>query len=109
MLLLLLMAGFFLHRVCFTELFPRFRQSAFPGKPETLLSVILSSSVKSGCLVADRKHGGIQCGAWETRSNQLKGWKSMKSPTPLTHALGSLHGISSPALDATGTRRVPRS
>lgn len=72
-MLLSLTAGFLLHRVCFTELFPRFHQSAFPGKPETLLSVILSSSVKSGCLVSDRKCGGIQSGAWETRSNWLKG------------------------------------
>lgn len=72
-MLLSLMTGLLLHRVCFTELLPRFCQSAFPGKPETLLSVILSSSVKSGCLVSDRKHGGIQSGAWETRSNRLKG------------------------------------
>lgn len=72
-MLLSLVAGFHLHRVCFTELLPSFRQSAFPGKPETLLSVVLSASVKSGCLVSDRKHGGIQSGAWETRSNRLEG------------------------------------
>lgn len=72
-MLLSLVAGFYLHHVCFTELLPRCHQSTFPGKPETLLSVVLSASVKSGCLVSDRKHGGIQSGAWETRSNRLEG------------------------------------
>lgn len=71
-----LMAGFLLHSVCFTKLLPRFHRSPLPGKPETLLSVIVCASVKSGGLVSDRKHGDIQSWAWETQNSLLKGVKN---------------------------------